>query len=178
MTRTTTLLPLLLVLLAGCKTYSLGPEWKPLTTVVERPSLPFASDTATTTKGSHVYVVDLPGWLMDYPPGSVEFVALMRHERTHAVRQFRYKDLPGELAVAAWVARYLADHKFMWEEEQQGFYHAIKHLQVNGHWDWLRTLRVAHAMSHKYKTVTGEHMVSEAEAKAWIESVLNGIWTP
>lgn len=172
------LLPLLLILLAGCTTYPLGPEWKPLSAVVERPSLPFASDTATTTKGSHVYVVDLPGWLMEYPPGSVEFVALMRHERTHAVRQFRYEGLLGELAVAAWIARYLVDHKFMWEEEQAGFYMAIKHLQANGRWDWFRTLQVAHAMSSMYKTITGEAMVSEAEARAWIESVLNGGWTP
>ena len=30
----------------------------------------------------------------------------------------------------------------------------------------------------EHKTVTGEAMVSETEARAWIESVLNGSWRP
>jgi len=169
---------LILLLLAGCKTYDLGPEWKPLTTVIQRPSLPFASDSATTTMGSHVYVVNLEGWLLTYPPGSVEFVALMRHEREHARRQYRYLGLPGELALSAWIARYLTDREFMWAEEQAGFYQALKWLQAAGLWPPQRTAHVAHDMSSLYKTAAGTPMVSEAEARAWIEAALDGSWAP
>jgi hypothetical protein len=163
----------LLLLLTSCTTYDLGNEWSPLSTVIERPSLPFASDTATTTVGSHVYTTDLAQWLIDYPPGSVEFHALMLHEQAHARRQFRYMGLPGEMAKTAWIAQYLTDPKFRWQEEQAGFYVGIKHLQANGHWDRARTLRSAHAMSSHYND-----MVSFQEAQAWIEDVLAGRWAP
>lgn len=167
-----------LLTLAGCKTYNLSSEWKPLTKVVERPKLPFASDTATTTVGAHVYVVDLKDWLEDYPPGSVKFHALMLHEREHARRQFRYQGLPGEMAKTAWIARYLTDPKFMLQEEQAGFYLAIRHLQSKGAWKTTDTLRVAVNMSKGYKTLGGKRMTSFAEAKKWIEDVLAGRWKP
>jgi hypothetical protein len=165
-------------LLAGCQTYELDDEWSPLSKVIERPSLPYGSDTATTTIGAHVYTTDLKQWLADYPPGSVEFVALMSHEREHARRQFRYQGLAGEMAKGAWIARYLSDASFMWAEEQAGYYLSITHLAKNGHWDSSRTLRQAAAMHKHYKTILGRRMVSFEDAKAWIESVLAGRWKP
>jgi len=120
---------LLLLVLSGCSTtYDLGDEWRPLSAVIERPSLPFVSDTATTTIGSHVYTSDLKQWLADYPPGSIEFQAVLRHEREHARRQFGYLGLPGELAKFAWITRYLGSANFRWREEQRGFYQAITFL--------------------------------------------------
>lgn len=171
------LVALFLIFLVGCKTYELGPEWKPLTTVIERPTLPFISDTATTTKGSHVYTTDLDAWLTKYPPGSVEFAALMMHEREHARRQFRYKDLPGEAALIVWIARYVSDAEFMWAEEQQGHYLAIKHLQANGLWTAQHTAAKARILS-RYRTLSGNAMVSEQEATVWIEQALSGDWSP
>jgi hypothetical protein len=168
----------IVIALAGCQTYQLGDEWSPLSQVVERPALPFASDTATTTVGSHVYTTDLKQWLLDYPPGSVEFVALMQHEREHARRQFRYRGMAGELAKGAWIARYLSDHSFMWQEEQAGFYLAIRHLAKNGRWNSQRTLSVANAMSKAYRALDGHRMVSFADAQAWINDVLSGRWKP
>jgi hypothetical protein len=168
----------LLILLAGCQSYDLGSEWSPLTKVIERPSLPFASDTATTTVGSKVYTTDLKQWLKDYPPGSVEQHALLQHEREHARRQFRYQGLPGEVAKTTWIARYLTDSSFMWQEEQAGFFLAIKHLQKKGRWTTNDTLRVAANMAKGYKTIGGKRMVSFDKAKRWIEDVLAGRWKP
>ena len=60
MTRSTLILSLLL--LAGCQTYDLGDQYKPLSKIVERPSLKTfgVSDTLMSTKGSHVYVAKCP----------------------------------------------------------------------------------------------------------------------
>lgn len=169
---------LLVLILAGCsETYDLGDEWSPLEVVVERASLPFVSDTATTTVGSRVYTEDLKLWLADFPPGSVKFDALLQHEREHARRQFRYQGLPGELAKWAWIARYLTNRRFQWKEEQRGFYYAITHLNKNGQWSFQDTLRVAANLSG-YKTLTGEQMISVPLAMAWIDDVLKGRWKP
>ncbi len=164
--------------LTGCQTYDLGPEWSPLNQIVERPSLPFAGDGASSTVGTKVYVVDLDGWLKDFPPGSVEFEAILQHEQVHARRQFRYQGLPGELAKTAWIARFVSDRKFMWEEERLGWFMEITHRQINGRWPSGWTVRIAKALSSRYKTITGKPMVSFDEAKAWIEDVLAGKWKP
>lgn len=170
------LIPLLL--LASCTTYELGSKWSPLSKVVERPRLPFTNNTSTITVGSHLYVTDLDQWLEDYPPGSVEFEALMRHERVHARRQFGYMDLPGEVAVWAWIGRYLTDREFMWSEEQLGYYESITHLAAHRQWDTARTNRQATVISDHYKTLGGKRMISFAKARRWIEDVLAGRWKP
>lgn len=170
------LLPLILVL-AGCSTYDLEPEWRPITTLVERAELPFASSSATTTVGSHVYTTDLNQWLLYHQPGSSEYRAILLHEQEHARRQFSYMGLPGELAKAAWIARYLVDAGFRWSEEQRGYYLSITTLQRAGRWSKARTASTATAMSKGYKSFR-ERMVGYSEAEAWIESVLSGQWKP
>lgn len=171
-------LAFLLVLLAGCTTQSLPDEWSPLSKLVERPSIPGVHADTVTTRGSSVYVEDLQEFDRLWPPGSVERKALLTHEREHARRQFRYEGLPGEVALNAWVARYLTDHEFMWQEEQVGWYWEIRILFKAGKWTQDDTKQIAHSMSHNYRTVMGKRMVSFAEAKAWIELVLQDRWRP
>jgi hypothetical protein len=179
MTRSTLLLSLLL--LVGCKTYDLDEQYKPLTKIVERPSLKTfgVSDTLMSTKGSHVYVADLDKFLLKWPPGSVEFHGRLIHEQVHGRRQFDYLDLPGEMALASWLTRYMTDHEFMWAEEQQAYYVQIKYLKSKGKWSPQRTIQYALVFSKgTYKTIYGKRMCSFAVGKKWIEDVLSGAWTP
>lgn len=169
---------LVVLALAGCKCQSIDGDYGPLTKICERPKLPYGSNTAYTTLGAHIYTTSLDTFNEDYPPGSPDLEALLRHERVHAKRQFHYQGMPGEIALWAWVARYVTDAKFMWREEQLGYYESIRHLQANGLWHNARTYAQAEAMHDTYKTIGGKHMVSFDDAVAWITDVLNGVWTP
>ena len=167
----------LLASLSSCECVAIE-GYPPINEVCERPSVPFASDTATTTIGTNLYTSDLDEWLTDYPEGSVERDALLRHEQVHARRQFDYQGLPGEMALWTWIARYTTDHEFMWAEEQLGYYAGIKRLQAAGRWSHERTISQADAMSSHYRTVGGKRMVSFDVARSWIQDVLQGRWAP
>jgi hypothetical protein len=170
----------LLLCLAGCNTFDIE-GYPPLTKLVERPSLSIfgVHDRTLTTKGSHVYVGDLGNFLETYPPGSVEWVGKMKHEQVHGRSQFAYLGLPGEMALTAWLARYIVDVGFMWSEERAGYYVQIKHLQSYGLWPPQRTLSLAESLSNGiYKTVLGKPMASYEDALNWINAVLAGTWTP
>jgi len=168
----------LLLALSGCHRMDLEEEWRPITQVVERPPTPFTSAGTVTTYGSKLYVEDIAAFNKRYPYGSVDREALMRHEREHARRQFRYKGLPGEIALRVWTARYLTDADFMWAEEQAAGYLEITTLQKAGRWTPRDTEAEAYALSRHYKTIGGERMVSYYKAKQWILDVLSGKWKP
>lgn len=175
------LFPLLVLsLLAGCQTYDLPEEFRPLSKIVERPSMePVVKDRVVFTKGSHVYVHDLDAFLADKPPGSVRFVALMKHEQEHARRQYGYLGLPGEIALAAWLSRYATSPSFMWREERRGWYYEIKHMAQNGQWTYSKTIQTAQSLSGgAYKTIFGERMTNFNGALHWIQEVLTGQWEP
>lgn len=154
----------------GCsssKDFSVPREFEPLETITERPNY-VLPETAITTIGTSAYVVNLDEWLGRYPPGSVEFVAVMRHEQTHSQRQLAAGTL-------GWVAHYVVDTDFMWTEERIGWYYELITLRDNG-----RTINVdavATILSH-YKNATNSRMVGFVEAKQWVQSVLSGQWKP
>lgn len=161
------LLPLLLLVLAGCqRPYQLDERWRPLVEVVERPDL-FVSDTVTTTIGTRIYVANLNLWLQRYPPGSVEQEALLLHEREHSIRQL-------EAGLGPWLARYLNDRDFMWREEQLGWALELRHLQDGGR--PVVPAGVAFTLNG-YQNLSGT-MVGYDEALAWVEAVLSGSWSP
>lgn len=157
-----------LVFIVGCSggVHRLDPRWAPLVEVVERPSL-ILSDEASSTLGNRVYVADLDAWLRRYPDGSVEQEALLLHEQEHALRQ-------QATGLGRWLGRYLNDRAFMWQEEQRGWALELRHLQRHGR----PIVRVGIASAlHGYRNLAGR-MVGFAEALAWIDAVLNGLWMP
>ena len=161
------LLPLLLLVLAGCqRPYPLDERWRPLVEVVERPDL-FVSDTVTTTIGTRIYVANLDLWLQRYPPGSVEQEALLLHEREHSIRQL-------EAGLGPWLARYLNDRDFMWREEQLGWALELRHLRDGGR--PVVPAGIAFTLNG-YQNLSGT-MVGYDEALAWVEAVLSGSWSP
>lgn len=164
---------------AGCVCVDVEDGYGPLSSLCERPSLKAVGvgDGVITTKGSTVWVRSLREFDRDFPPGSVRRHALLTHERIHAQRQFRYKGLPGELAQRAWIARYLSDTGFMWEEEQRAWYAEIKIRQKAGQWNRADTLRAASGLAG-YSDLFGHPMVSARDALAWVEDVLAGRWEP
>ena len=93
--------------------------------------------------------------------------ALLLHEREHAVRQL-------DAGLGPWLARYLNDREFMWQEEQAGWFLHLRHLQAAGR--PLFPQVIARTLAG-YRNLEGP-MVSEAEALAWVEAVLAGAWTP
>lgn len=146
------------MLLAGCASGTLSPEWAPLERIRERPG----DDRVVTTIGSTLYVSDLKRFNANRPVGSPERRALLLHEREHARRQLAY-------GLFSWLVRYLKDKNFRWEEEKAGYRLEIKHLQRHRRWRPGDTERVAKGMEKHYVG-----MVTRAEARAWIESVLRG----
>lgn len=147
--------------------HRVDPRFAPLEAVVERMTLPGFSDSALTTIGTKVYVVDLERWLQRHPPGSATYDAVLLHEQVHAQRQLA-------AGVDPWIQRYVHDRAFMWDEEQRGWYVELRHLQARG----LTVNRegVARSLS-KYKNLAGA-MVSYDDALAWTTAVLDGRWTP
>lgn len=163
-------LAMLLVLAGGCNTHNLEKRWLPLEQLVERPGVPFVGDGVLTTTGPTVWVKDLEEFLKEWPPGSVNFEAVMLHEQAHAVRQ---GDLPGRLS---WEASYLTDSSFRWKEEKIGWWFEIRHQVENGQEVYVANL--AGTLSDKYKTPNGTGMVEYEEAVEWINEVIAGRWYP
>lgn len=154
--------------LSGCaRTHQLDERWRPLLEVVERPDLPLLSPTATSTIGRRIYVVNLDEWLQRFPPGSVQYDALLLHEQEHARRELR-------MGVDRFLARYFHDPAFQWQEEQRGWYLQIRHLVRNGQ---SVDARVAATILSQYRNFQGP-MVSFDDALAWVRAVLAGQWTP
>lgn len=149
---------LLILTLSACSAHDLSPEWKPLETVVEG-DLPFISDTATTTLGSRIFVVDLDNWLEKYPVNSDQYRALLLHEQVHAQRQ-----LDGNLSV--WLFHYVNDPKFRWEEEKLGWEKEIKYLRDKG--KAKSAEHYAIILASKY-----QGMVSYKDALLWVNQVLS-----
>lgn len=176
MTRTLTLL--ILALLAGCTCEPIEGHG-PLNEICERVKLPWKhSDNVYTTVGTNVYTTSLERFNARHPHGSVEREALLRHEQVHARRQFDYLDLPGEMALWTWIARYTTDAKFMWQEEQHALYAGIIYLKEQGRWNQQDTFEKAEGLERSYRTVTGKKMISFSEAVEWINQVLGGQWKP
>jgi hypothetical protein len=177
LTRARTLI-LALALLAGCTCEPIEGH-SPLNEICERIKLPWKhSDSVYTTVGTNIYTTSLERFNARHPHGSTQREALLRHEAVHARRQFDYQDLPGEMALWTWIARYTTDAGFMWREEQHALYAEITYLREQGQWSQFDTLEQAEALERVYRTVTGKKMVTSAEAVEWINKVLGGQWKP
>lgn len=164
------LLLVLAVLLVGCNgpSYKLEDRWAPLVKV-QQTTDKLIADQTTTTIGDTCYCNDLKQWLQDYPPGSVEYEAILRHERVHAVRQGSFAG-----QAEAWLARYAIDTKFRWEEEKLGWKEEITHLVQSG-----RNVipeQVALWLNQNYSGPVGGRMVSYEEALAWVKATINEAW--
>jgi len=152
----------------GCgKAIDLAPEFKPLERL--RPSKVVTvglGDSGVRTIGETAYVGDIDKFMARHPEPL--FTATMMHERVHTIRQ---KDE----GLLKWLAKYGSDVKYMWKEEQEGWYVFITYLRSKG-----KPINVDQAAKvlHGYKSPLGKRMVSFADAKAWVQSVLNGTWTP
>lgn len=144
------------------------PEFKPLEDIRERPNVvrDLGSPTAITTIGRHCYVRDLSEWLGRKPPGSPEYLAVLRHEQEHAKRQLAY-------GLWSWLARYGVDREFALLEEQIGYYYQMTEERRLGLFvdpaDYAARLA-------KYKIATGS-LISFDEALIWAQDVLAGRWT-
>jgi len=160
------------LILSGCLSsakHELGPEWRPLEEIRERPSLArdLGSPTAITTVGKRCYVRDLDEWLGRKPPGSRDYLAVLRHEQEHSRRQIAY-------GTWSWIARYGVDTKFALLEEQIGYYYEMTETRRLG------GLVVAEDYASrlaKYKNLSGS-LITFDEALVWARDVLAGRWTP
>lgn len=154
------------LLLAGCSSQELGPEWLPLETLQESQSMTVGlSSGGARTVGTVVYVKDLDEWLARHPEPL--FSAVLRHEQVHAIRQL-------DEGVSAWVSRYLTDTDFMWGEEQLGWHQQLIHLQQSGYGVIPEGVAL---ILHDYKSLSGT-MVTYQEALEWVRQVLAGQWSP
>jgi len=155
------LLPILsLTLFAGCTTYDLEEQWRPLEQIVERPG----SDTWLTTVGKNVYVADLDRWLEKNPPGSVHFKADISHEHVHAIRQ-------KAAGVSSFLQQYILHRTYRWKEEQLGWYVTIKIYMRHGF--QINIDGIANSLA-KYRPSLGER----EELRQWVEDVVRGRWKP
>lgn len=145
----------------------LDARWAPLEAIVERAALPGVSNTAATTIGTKVYVVDLQRWLKRHPQNSPLFEGVMLHEQVHSRRQLA-------AGVDPWIARYVRDTAFMWAEEQLGWYAELQLLKSRGL--AINVKGVAKSLSN-YSNLAGD-MVTYDEALKWVEAVLAGRWKP
>jgi hypothetical protein len=163
------LLLVLLVTLVGCagREHKLDASYAPLDRITERPNVGIA-ETAVTTIGDTVYVVDLKKWLAENAPGSLTYHATLLHEQEHARRQF-------DRGLVRWLASYMTDSDFMWREEQRGWYLELRALRAGG--ANILVDVVADSLA-SYKTITGKDMVKFDAAKAWVQAVLAGQWAP
>ena len=153
-----------LVLLVGCggPSYKLEDRWSPLEQVVENPTV--APTGMTMTFGDTCRVWNLKEWLADYPPGSVEYEALLMHEQLHSQREFAFPGGP-----LAWGALYALDKSFKWKEEQLGWAKELTHLVQNGR--MINVQEVAFILSRDYVDMNGE-MVSFADALKWAQDTV------
>lgn len=148
---------------------ALGPEWRPLQEIRERPYLlrDVGSDTATTTVGKVAYVRDLEEWMIRVPAGSPKFNAILRHEQEHSKRQLA-------AGTYLWIAKYSYDTKFALLEEQIGYYYELTvRRQLGGS---VKPEAYAVALS-SYENLAGK-LISYEDALAWVRAVLSGSWSP
>ena len=164
------LVPLILLALSatGCgKAIDLGPEFEPLERIRESKVVTVGlGDSGVRTIGETAYVADI-GKFKDRNPEPL-FTATMLHERVHTIRQKKE-------GLLKWLTKYGSDPDFMLEEEQEGFYVFLIYLRSKG--QPINVDQAAKVLSG-YKTALGKRMVSFEDAKAWVQSVLNGTWTP
>ena len=151
---------LALALASGCSaSESLPAEWFPLERVEQIRELPLASGRVATIY-STLYTRDLKAFDEDYPSGSLDREALLRHERVHAIHEFQDPTL---------LARYTLSKDVRWEEERAGYHEEIlwlvKHGAVLDARDWALMLTVG------YTGLDGP-MVSYDVALAWVEGEL------
>lgn len=160
------ILLVILLLLSGCKssTYDLPEEYRPLERIKQSA---LRSGEFITTIGDTVYVNDLGNWLQDNPVDSPAFKASLRHEQEHSRRQFAY-------GTTEWVAKYVTDTSFMWEEESIGWYYEITELIRYG--EHVSPENVASVLT-SYSNLAGR-MISYDAALAWVNAVLRGQWKP
>jgi len=156
-----------LLLFSGCAaTRSVEPEYAPIKTMSERPWYAsfLGGENTITTIGDTVYVGDLDEWMEKRPAGSPRYDSIMSHEMVHSYRQQKE-------GTTGWLARYLRDKSFRWEEEQLGWYVQIRMYRRYG----LRPNPEGIA-----KTLAGysPSMVSYEEALQWVRDVLSGRWKP
>jgi hypothetical protein len=162
----------ILILLAlpatGCgKAVNLGPEFEPLERIRESKVVTAGlGDSGIRTIGETAYVADL-GKFRDRNPEPL-FTATLLHERVHTIRQKK-------AGIGKWLVKYGSDPDFMLAEEKEGWHVFITHLRSKG--QPINVDQAAKVLSG-YKTALGKRMVSFADAKAWVQSVLNGTWTP
>ena len=165
---------LILASLVGCvsgEKHELGPEWKPLEDIRERPRVlrDAGSPTAITTVGKHAYVRDLDEWLTRVPPGSAKYKGILRHEQEHSIRQLKR-------GTFLWITQYSYDAKFALEEEQIGFYWEMTTRRKNG--EFVSAENYARVLSG-YKTILGgKRLISYEDALVWARDVLAGRWKP
>jgi hypothetical protein len=152
----------------GCgKAIDLEPELKPLERLRESKVVAAGlGDSGIRTIGETAYVADI-GKFKDKNPEPL-FTGTLLHERVHTIRQKK-------AGLMKWLAKYVSDPKFMWAEEAEGWYVFITYLRSKG--KGINVDQTAKILSG-YKTGLGKRMVSFADAKAWVQSVLNGTWTP
>jgi hypothetical protein len=156
-----------LFLLVGCNSFDLDEKWHPLEKIVERPNVVYGYSGFSTTVGTNVYKSDLDAFWEKNPPGTLRFDALMYHEQVHSKRQLK-------VGLYDWLALYLYDKKFMWAEEQLGWYTTIQFYRQRG----MQVYPPAIASSlSKYGNLSGR-MVTLEDALNWVNSVLTGQWKP
>ena len=150
------------LLMLGCTSAPMPADWAPITTIVERPSVPTLGDTTVSTVSPYLIVKDIDEFWEAYPVGSPVLEALRRHEVIHAESQEAYDE--GKIA---WVKRYALDRSFRWDEEKRGWKEQILHLRNTGH--LLNVGAIAEILSGK-----GYDMINFAEARQWVLDVLAG----
>lgn len=161
-----------LILLALCATgckkgMDLPPEFAPLEQLkVSKVVAAGLGDSGIRTIGETAYVADLDKFLAKNPEPL--FTGTMLHERVHTIRQ-------AKMGLTKWLGKYVTDPDFMWEEEAEGWFVFIQYLRSKG--QGINIDQTAKVLSG-YKTILGKRMVSFADAKAWVQSVMNGTWTP
>ena len=157
---------LLVVLSYGCKTHSLGSEWRPLKRIRESEILAVGVSTkGARTLATEVIVRNLSKWLKLHPEPL--FTAALKHELVHAQRQKK-------MGFLKWTSRYLTDKKFMWEEEQLGYYEHLIYLKRHG----VRIVFESWAKNISNYLALEGRMVSYKDAHVWILAVWAGQWKP
>lgn len=159
-----------LFLLAGCNgpTYQLEPRWAPLIKV-QQTTDKLVADKTTTTIGDTCYCNDLKQWLQDYQPGTVEYEAVLSHERVHAQRQGSFDG-----QAEAWLTKYALDVNFRWAEEKLGWTEEITRLVQGGR--SVNPQEVASWLNQNYDGPVGGRMVSYEDALAFVQATMNAAW--
>ena len=166
------------ILVSGCAGTSvpLDEKWRPLEKLQSK-RINIGDSDYLTTVGDTVYVADAEKWVQLNPPGSLNFDAVMTHERVHAIEQKK-------AGLASWLSRYLTDKNFMWRQEQIAEYAELQ-LRIergqitNNSTDtitrvWIET-RVKSYL--KYWNAQGR-MATEDQIRTFLIDAIEGRWTP